>query len=548
MRINIGFLFVILFYFNITFKIKAQTQTNILWIVTEDISPTLSMYGDHTAKTPNLDQLAKVSTVYQNAFAVVAVCGPSRSSIITGMYPTSIGTMHMRTGKDITSWGQQKYALKTDIKDINGDTISEYSAVIPPDVKCFTEYLRAAGYYCTNNAKTDYQFAAPFTAWDENDDNAHWRNREKNQPFFSVFNFNDTHESMIWKNSNLALTVDPSKIIVPPYFPNDNTIRKDIARHYSNMEVMDTKVGQIIQQLKEDGLYENTIIFFYSDHGGPLPNQKRETNDRGLKIPLLIKGVKQKKSKRNNELVSLVDLAPTVLSLAGIKPSKTIQGDAFLGKFKAPKRDFIFASGDRFDEFTDKVRAIRDDRYLLVKNYFPKMSAYKDVAYRKAMPITNKILELKEQNKLNKIQAQWFAKKDSIELYDTAKDPFNIKNLAFDPAYLKVRENLQKKLMAFTQDNYDRSAEPEKQMIYTMWPKGIQPTTQKPAINPMANTIALNSTTSGASIGYYISDQKLAQPKWKIYHKPIEVEKGKMLFCKAIRIGYKESEVVAERF
>ena len=150
-----------------------STQPNILWIVTEDISPTLSFYADYTAKTPNLDMLAKESVVYDNAFAVVGVCGPSRSSIITGMYPTSIGTMHMRTGLDIQSWGKREYKTETNRFDLEGKEIIQYSAVIPEEVKCFTEYLRKDGYFTTNNQKTDYQFAAPITSWDQNNNKAH---------------------------------------------------------------------------------------------------------------------------------------------------------------------------------------------------------------------------------------------------------------------------------------------------------------------------------------------------------------------------------------
>ena len=230
-----------------------ETKPNIVWIVTEDISPTFSFYGDHTAKTPNLDALAKESMVYDNAFAVVGVCGPSRSAIITGMYPTSIGTMHMRTGKDIHSWGKRTYSKSANKTDLEGGTIVEYSAVIPEEVKCYTEYLRAAGYYCTNNQKTDYQFAAPVTAWDENNSKAHWRNTPKDQPFFSVFNIGTTHESQLWKNSNLPLTVNPNDVSVPPYLPDNEATRNTIARHYSNVELMDAEVGAFIKQLKDDG-------------------------------------------------------------------------------------------------------------------------------------------------------------------------------------------------------------------------------------------------------------------------------------------------------
>ena len=210
-----------------------STLPNILWIVTEDISPTLSFYGDTTAKTPNLDAFAKESMVYDYAFAVVGVCAPTRSSIITGMYPTSIGTMHMRTGNDVMSWGNRKYKNEEELgrNDLENIPIRQYSAVIPDNVKCYTEYLRANGYYCTNNQKTDYQFASPVTAWDENNNKAHWRNAPKGIPFFSVFNIGVTHESMLWRNENLPLTVNPDNVIVPPYLPDNEATRETVARN-----------------------------------------------------------------------------------------------------------------------------------------------------------------------------------------------------------------------------------------------------------------------------------------------------------------------------
>ena len=264
---------------------QSPIKPNIVWIVCEDISPTLPSYGDMTAKTPSIDNLAKEAMVFENAFATVGVCAPSRSAIITGMYPTHIGTMHMRTGMDVASWGKRKYKKDIPVADINGTPIIQYSAVIPAEVKCFPEYLRAEGYFCTNNQKTDYQFAAPVTAWDQNNNKAHWKNRPENTPFFSVFNIELTHESKLWKHHNLPLTVKPETVPVPPYLVDSEISRNTIARNYSNIELMDAKVGELIQELKEAGLYDNTIIFFYSDHGGPLPRQKREILDSGLKVP-----------------------------------------------------------------------------------------------------------------------------------------------------------------------------------------------------------------------------------------------------------------------
>ena len=523
---------------------------NIVWIVTEDISPTLSFYGDDTAKTPNLDQLAKESMIYDNAFATVGVCAPSRSSIITGMYPTSIGTMHMRTGKDVFSWGKRAYKKGTGIKDLEGGKVIEYATVIPENVKCYTEYLRIEGYYTTNNAKTDYQFAAPVTAWDENDQKAHWRNTPKGKPFFSIFNIGTTHESRLWKNENLPLTVNPKNVKVPPYLPNNEVTRKTIARHYSNVELMDAEVGVILKQLKEDGLYDDTIIFFYSDHGGPLPRQKREIYDSGLKVPFMIKGLNGEMG-RTDRLISFVDLAPTMLSLAGIKPPEYIEGKAFLGEYDSDKREYIFGSSDRFDEFSDRLRAVRNKRYLYIKNDFINLPKYKDVEYRKNVPLMSSFLKLKKENKLKKVEQIWFQAKTEEELYDCITDSNNVINLAKNPEYKDILEKLRTALNNHIKDRKDYALQPESRMIQDMWPNFEQPVTKNVVINRIHQQIELSSSTKGSSIGYIIADkpnQKLDfNSGWSLYTKPFSGEKGKYVYTIAERIGFKASEIVSQR-
>jgi|SaaInl3SG_22_DNA_1037383.scaffolds.fasta_scaffold05107_4 N-sulfoglucosamine sulfohydrolase len=532
-----------------------ETKPNIVWIVTEDISPTFSFYGDHTAKTPNLDALAKESMVYDNAFAVVGVCGPSRSAIITGMYPTSIGTMHMRTGKDIHSWGKRTYSKSANKTDLEGGTIVEYSAVIPEEVKCYTEYLRAAGYYCTNNQKTDYQFAAPVTAWDENNSKAHWRNTPKDQPFFSVFNIGTTHESQLWKNSNLPLTVNPNDVSVPPYLPDNEATRNTIARHYSNVELMDAEVGAFIKQLKDDGLYDNTIIFFYSDHGGPLPRQKREIYDSGLKVPFMIKRINTE-SGRTDRMISFVDLAPTMLSLAGINPPGYIEGKAFLGDFDAEKRSYIFGSSDRFDEFTDRIRAVRNHQFLYLRNDFPELPKYKDIGYRKNIAMMPVFLKLNEENKIDETEQIWFQTKTKEELYDCEKDPHNINNLAEDPAYASVLTEMRQALERHLKNRNDCGLIPESEMVKTMWPDFEQPITDSVSLNAVdisdGKKIALSTKTKGASIAYIISnkpDQKFDfNSGWKLYTEPVALEKGQTLYAIAQRIGFRESEIVSQTY
>lgn len=529
------------------FSLAAQERPNILWISVEDISPNLSFYGDGTAKTPNLDKLAQESLIYDNAFTTVGVCAPSRSSLITGMQPMSLGTIHMRTARDVQGWGRRKYKEDIGRKDIEGNKIRQYSAVIPMEVKCFTEYLRAAGYYCTNNKKTDYQFASPISAWDENSSKAHWRNREKWQPFFSVFNIEDTHESKLWKYEDKPLTVNPATVPVPPYFPDTPQTRESIARHYSNIEIMDGKVGEIIRQLKKDGLYDKTIIVFFSDHGGPLPRQKRAIYDSGLRVPLLIKFPDDNKSGRTDRMISFTDMAPTMLSLTGIKPPDYMQGKAFAGPFEEKAREFIIASSDRFDEVTDRIRAVRTKDYLYLNNFYPEKTGYKNISYRLNIPMMKPMLQLKEEGELDSIQMQWFQKKKKEELYDVKKDPYNIHNIAGEGSKLEELKKMRSILRNFLLENPDLGQIPEAKLISLMWPGNKQPETEKPFFKPTKNGISIHDKTAGASIVYMIGNKKKTDvglnADWKLYTKPVSLPDGKLLFARAERIGFKTSEV-----
>ena len=255
MRIYIFFLLT-----TICFTANAQessSKPNIVWIVCEDISPYLGCYGDPIVKSPNIDKLASEGIRYTHAYTTAGVCAPSRSTIITGMYQTSIGTQNMRT---LNGPAGAKFS-----------PVPDYSALVPEYVKCFPEYLRMNGYYCTNNQKQDYQFEPPVTVWDENGPAASWRNRPLGKPFFAIFNLFITHESQIYSRNQESLLVDTNKVIVPPFYPDTKTVRHDMSRLFSNIERMDAQVGEIVKMLKEDGLYDSTIIFFYSDQGEHCP-------------------------------------------------------------------------------------------------------------------------------------------------------------------------------------------------------------------------------------------------------------------------------------
>ncbi|MFW5850375.1 MAG: sulfatase, partial [Spirochaetota bacterium] len=253
---------------------SSARRPNFLWISFEDTNPFYGCYGDPTAKTPSLDRLATEGCVFTNCYSTAGVCAPARSAIITGMYPISIGTHHMRT---------------THTDPAAPDLPTPYSAVVPHYVRCFTEYLRAAGYYCTNNAKTDYQFDPPITAWDELSETAHWRNRPNpEQPFFAVFNPMRTHESGMWKERRPEVEIDPATVRVPPYFPDTPRVRESLAKMHGNIARSDAELGELLAQLEEDGLAENTIVMHWSDHG-PLPRGKRWPYDSGIRVPLIVR-------------------------------------------------------------------------------------------------------------------------------------------------------------------------------------------------------------------------------------------------------------------
>lgn len=521
---------------------------NIVWITCEDISPTLSFYGDSTASTPNLDRLAAESIIFNQAFATVGVCAPARSSLITGMYPVSIGTHQMRTGRDISGWGERQYDEHSGHYDLEKNYVPLHSIVTPPDVKCFTEYLRKEGYYCTNNVKTDYQFAAPVTAWDANSPDAHYRNRAEGQAFFSVFNHNVTHESRLWMNDKLPLTVDPGEVPVPPYLPDHPEIRKGIARNYSNIELLDEEVGQLIDELEAEGLLSNTIIFFFSDHGGPLPRGKREHYESGLRVPLLVRMPDDLKQQYTEKMVSFVDFAPTVLSLAGIPAPEHFQGRAFLGEYQSKEpRQHIFGTGDRFDEYADRIRSVISENFVYVKNFHPDLPAYKDVEYRKNIPMMDTFLRLESSGQLNEDQQYWFReKKKKEEFYLRKSDPYSLNNIIDESKYQEQIEAHRQALDLWQSDINDLGWKLEREHLEDMWPGGVQPVTKVPQISQTGNSIKLSCNTEGSSIAYIISEKEFdpdLDAGWQLYHEPIKLERGQQLYVMGVRIGFADSEV-----
>jgi len=414
-------------------------QPNILWISTEDIGCTLAPYGDSTAYTPNINRLAREDIVYDRAFTVSGVCAPSRSSMISGVHPTSLGTHHMRT----------------------------QGIQVPEFVQAFSSYLREAGYYCSNNVKEDYNYPVDAGAWNESSWKAHWRNRQPGQPFFAVFNNIVTHEHKTWYNQRNLMALDLDEIPVPKYYPQDNEeVRRGVARVYSNIMDLDAHVGYLLKQLEDAQLMDSTIIVFWSDHGGPLPRQKRELFDSGTKVPLIIRYPDGWKSgSREQRLVSMMDLGPTMMSILGLDLPDYMQAQPFMGKNAAEARQYVFLHRDRMDAQYDLVRGVRDERYKYFRNYYPDRPNIQEIRYRMQVPLMQEMARLHKDGSLQAEQEIWFnTSKPAEELYDTQSDPDEINNLANDPSYRDKLQELRAAHLEWREQTLDLGAIPEPEM------------------------------------------------------------------------------------
>lgn len=446
MRIHL-LLLLTLTLLNNSSSVSAATpdRPNILWISAEDISAHLGCYGDPHAITPHLDQLALEGTRYSHAFTTAGVCAPCRSGIITGMYQTTIGTQHMRG-----------------------------NARLPEFIRPFPTYLRQNGYYCTNNSKQDYQFTTPRGTWDESSGKAHWRKRkDKDQPFFAVFNFTGCHESGIASKSkyeSVTKNLTPEQrqdaaalTTLPPYYPDTPVVREDWKRNYELITAMDAWAGELLQQLKEDGLDENTIVFFWSDHGIGLPRAKRWLYDSGTHIPLIVRipekyrqpdqGVPGSVSDR---LVSSIDFGPTVLNLAGLSVPDVMQGKPFLGENAASPREYVYGARDRMDERYDIIRMVRNHRFQYIRNYEPLKTYYQYMNTPEKGATMMELRTLHNAGKLPPTAEAYFAQTKPVEeLYDCEQDPHTIHNLADDPRYKDVLSELRHAHLSWVKETKD---------------------------------------------------------------------------------------------
>lgn len=514
--------------------VKGDSRPNIVWLVAEDQSPDwFPMYGDSIQSLPNLESLSADGVVFTNAVSPVAVCAPARSAIITGMYPSTLGTHNMRT--------YNAYANGDNEPSIN---IPSYSPVVPDGVKMFTEYLRKIGYYTSNGPKEDYNFEKTDAAWDESSNTHSWRNRSVGQPFFSVFNFSVCHESQIWARSKDTLYVSPKDLTVPPYFPDTEIVRHDLAVNYSNLKRLDDQIGKILDQLKSDGLYNDTYIFFYGDHGGPFPRYKRALYDTGLKVPMVIKFPNNKNAGSIDErILSFIDLAPTVLSIAGIDPPKVMQGIAQFGEYKEQRKpNYSFHTADRFDELYDRLRAVRSHRFKYIKNYNTNISRALPVAYRLQMGVMQELNRLDSLKELSGLSSIWMRKDKPVEeFYDLQKDPKELHNLALVPAYKDSMDRYRALLKDWVMNTKDLGEIDERILIENWLINGEQPKLPPMEIQEKEDGVYLFNERADATLVWKVPQDST----WSIYKEPLPKE---LKFeAKAERIGFKDSEVLQNK-
>ncbi|MEO6810061.1 MAG: sulfatase-like hydrolase/transferase, partial [Isosphaeraceae bacterium] len=396
-------------------------RPNILWLTSEDHGPHMGCYGDLLASTPNVDALAAKGVIYTHAWSNAPVCAPARTTLISGLYATSTGGESMRS-----------------------------RVAYPAGLKMFPQWLRKAGYYCTNNVKEDYNLEKPGKVWDVSSAKAHWKDRQPGQPFFAVFNSTKSHESQIRTRPH-TLIHDPAKMRVPPYHPDTPEVRHDWAQYYDSVSAADADAGLRLKELDEAGLTDDTIVFYFGDHGSGMPRSKRWPYNSGLQVPLVVSFPKRWKhlapkdytpGGRSDRLVSFVDFAPTVLSLAGVQPPTSMQGHAFLGEFAAPPQPFLYGFRGRMDERVDLVRSATDGRYVYIRNYMPHLIYGQHLAYMFETPTTQVWKKLHDEGALTPIQDAFWKPKPSEELYDLKTDPDEVHNLAGSPEHQAVQARL----------------------------------------------------------------------------------------------------------
>lgn len=421
-------------------SVTAAERPNILWITSEDHGPEMGCYGDDFATTPHVDELARRGMLFKLAWSCAPVCAPARTAIITGMYPPSIGGQHMRS-----------------------------MVPLPNRVRFYPALLREQGYYCTNNSKQDYNVTTGDMGWNESSRKAHYKNRPDDQPFFAIFNSTVSHESRVRARPHTPVH-DPAKVRIPAYHPDNAESRRDWAQYYDVVSKADEIAGRLLAELDKSGLADDTIVFYYGDHGSGMSRSKRWTYNSGLSVPMVVYFPEKWKKLAPNEyqagghsdrLVNFVDLGPTVVSLAGVKPPEWMQGKAFAGQFQTAKPKYMFGFRDRMDERYDFIRTVTDGRYHYIRNFNPHFIYGQYVSYNFVTPSTAAWKRDYDAGKLNAAQSHFWQLKPAEELYDLQADPDEVNNLAESPEHAAKLAELRSALYGWCREIRDLGFLPE---------------------------------------------------------------------------------------
>jgi len=430
-----------------------DAKPNFLFITWEDVSPRFGCYGDSLAHTPAVDRLAAHGLRYDRAFAIAGVCAPSRSAIMSGRWPISLGSHHMRS-----------------------------NVKLPPGLRCFPAYLRDAGYYCFNAGKTDYNFAAPEGSWDVSQKGANWKGRKPGQPFLGVYNFVESHQGPSQNEARAAaqrkrlpteIVVKPDQVQVPPYYPDTPAVRQQIANVYNNIALTDVLTVRLLDRLRADGLEDDTIIILYGDHGDGIPRVKGHLYHESLRVPLVVKIPERFRyeglpanGSAIERLVSLMDLGPTILSLAGIAPPADMDGRAFLGEHATPAPRFQYAHRDRINSAYNFQRAVYDGRWHYIRNFRPDLAPHPPIRGHEQAPALVDARTAFRTGTLSGSAATWLADQGEPEaLYDTQRDPHCVNNLTASPEHQGVLKEMRAALRDWQIREHDLGFLPESLMI-----------------------------------------------------------------------------------
>ncbi len=462
-----------------------ERKPNILWITLEDTSPQfLANYGSQIVTTPIMDNLGSSGVIFSNAYATGSVCSSSRSTIITGCPTEVLGT---------------------------GNHRSNYA--IPSFIKGFPYYLRQAGYFTSNNAKTDYNIKNENDfvndAWDESSGEAGWWNRKKDQPFFSVFNFTNCHQSRtmtrpwLWYKEFIldplpdSLKVDPEEIYMPPFYNDSKEMRKQVSRVYNSLRKTDLDVAELLNKLEQDGLKKNTIIFIFADHGEGIPRGKGHSIGCGHRVPFYIWFSEKYKDLSpwgvkvvTEELVSFEDLAPTILSLAGCEIPSYMKGRPFLGQKRQSPRPYVFGSRNRLDDTPGLERTVFDGHFVYSRNFYPHLPVQRFQKYADVSDIVKTIRLDADNGELNSIQLELVKQSRPVEyLYDLQNDIWEVNNLATDPNYEQDLERLKEAIQNRIVETNDIHFLPEKLMLERSEGTTAYEMREDPQLNPIGDII-----------------------------------------------------------